>query len=305
MLREIRQQIIDQLWRDYCKSNHHVKQIDAVLHAKNIRRPILDHFAIIDLPGPHTGISELDRIFKAIGYVRHGTDYLPEKQNDFAWMAECDSHTKTASQVLPQVVTADFRLEEMPDNIRNIVLKYSRQASPSPAEKIEQLAARAAADDHQAAIQLFVLINQYLSGREWPLPTVKEFETVSEFNELIAWVLVFGRRPNHFTYSIHLMPEFTDLSSFHDFIVRDVGLPLNTDGGIIKGSRESGIEQGSTAGTPEHIQLADGYVELPMGFVEFVWRFAHKEQPVVWQDYFTGFVANHANRVIQSLYVND
>ncbi len=305
MLKEIRQQIIDQLWRDYCKSNNHVKQIDAVLQTKNIRRPVLDHFAIIDLPGPHTGISELDRIFKAIGYERHGKDYLPEKQNDFAWMAECSSYNTAAHAVLPQVVTADFRLDELPVNIRDIIVKYSRQAQPSPASKIEQLAERAAKHDHHATMNLFIAINHYLQGREWPLPTVKEFETVSEFNELIAWVLVFGRRPNHFTYSIHLMPEFSNLASFHDFIVNEVGLPLNTDGGIIKGGKESGIEQGSTAGTPEIVQLADGTIELPMGFVEFVWRFAKKEEPVWWQDYFTGFVANHANRVIQSLYVHD
>jgi hypothetical protein len=197
---------------------------------------------------------------------------------------------------------ADFRLDELPPPVRNIIFKYSSQAAASPAAQFETLANRDAQHDETAAQELLQLSAKYFSGRDWPLPTVAEFEIVREFNELIAWVLVFGRRPNHFTFSIHLMPEFDSLAVFHDFVEQVVGLPLNQDGGIIKGGAASGIEQGSTAGTPEIIQLADGSVELPMGFVEFVWRFRNKPQPVLWDDYFTGFVANHANRVIQSLY---
>ena len=305
MLKSIRQEIIATLWRDYHCSNDHVQRIEKSLHAKNIRLLPLDHLAIIDLPGPNTGISELSRIFTAIGYEYQGRDYLPEKQNDFSWMAECDSRGTLVAQVLPQIVVADFRLDELPIAVRDIISKYSGQAQPSPARDIEILAQRAASNDAEAAQQLLAAITAYLSERDWPLPTVKEFKTVREFNELIAWILVFGRRPNHFTLSIHLLPEFENLSRFHDFIEHDVGLMLNHDGGVIKGSKATGIEQGSTAGTPETVQLADGTVELPTGFVEFVWRFQHKTPPTVWEDYFTGFVGNHANRVIQSLYTND
>ncbi len=302
MLKEIRQKIIELLWHDYCRSTTHVKQIEAALLANHIAPPVLDHFAIIDLPGPHTGITELSHIFNSIGYEFQGKDYLPEKQNDFTWMAESDSSGTPAQTVLPQVVVADFRLEELPPEVRNIVTKYSSQAKPSPAATVATLAAQAKLNNQQAAEKLFALMTQYLSGREWPLPKVCEFETVREYNELLAWVLVFGRRPNHFTYSIHLMPAFSSLAHFHEFVQHDVGLHLNHDGGVIKGSCTHGIEQGSTAGTPQQVQLADGTVELPMGFVEFVWRFADKQNPQFWNDYFTGFVANHANRVIQSLY---
>lgn len=302
MLKTIRQQIISALWQDYRQSNDQMQRIENSLRAHNIRQPMLDHLAVIDLPGPHTGIRELSRIFTAIGFVLRGEDYLPEKQNDFAWLAEDDSIGAPVHDVLPQIVVADFRLEEMPQNVRDIIYKYSSQAQPSPADKIEALALRAAQNDIVAAEELLAVIKTYLSGREWPLPTVSEFETVRTFNELIAWVLVFGRKPNHFTLSIHLLPEFKDLASFHHFIETKAGLPLNQDGGVIKGNKTTGIEQGSTAGTPEKIILADGSVELPLGFVEFVWRFQNNQHPQLWNDYFTGFIANHANRVIQSLY---
>lgn len=305
MLKNVREQIITSLWNDYHQSNYHAQRITQFLQTKNIASPALDHLAVIDLPGPHTGISELSRIFSAIGYEIHGRDYLPEKQNDFAWMAANDSRGTLAAEALPQVVVADFRPDECPADVRDIILKYSRQAPPSPAAKIENLALRAAEGDAPSASALQQLMMSYLSGRDWPLPTVREFETVRAFNELIAWVLVFGRRPNHFTLSIHLLSAFEDLSRFHHFIEHDVGLPLNHDGGVIKGGSHTGIEQGSTAGTPEQIILADGTVELPLGFMEFVWRFQNKPQPALWDDYFTGFVANHANRVIQSLYAKD
>ena len=299
---QMRRNIIEHLWRNYSTSTAHVKKIEAKLTIKNISLPQLDHLAIIDLPGPHTGIPQLRNLFDAIGYVFQGADYLPDKQNDFTWMAAPESHGTPANQALPQVVIADFRLDELPSTVSDIVLKYSKQASALPIEKIKELAA---STDPEAATALLHLVTTYLSGRDWPLPTVKEFQIVRAHNELLAWVLIFGRRPNHFSYAIHLMPDFASLTDFHRFIETEVNLPLNQDGGAIKGSQATGIEQGSTAGTPENISLADGSIELPTGFIEFVWRYTDKKQPVLWNDYYTGFIASHANRVIQSLYVHD
>ncbi len=303
MIGKLRHDLIEILWRNYSTSTPHVKLIESCLQTNNIKLPTLDHLAIIDLPGARTGIRELQKIFNALGYTVKGKGYLPEKQNDFTWLAEHDSTDNAAADVLPQVVIADFRLEEMPVNVRDIICKYSDQAKPSPITEITRLLQQG--DHNDASSAILTLLTDYFAGRDWPLPTLAEFHAVRDFNELLAWVLVFGRKPNHFTYSIHLMPEFTSLTDFHRFVENEVGLPLNQDGGVIKGGRAQGIEQGSTAGTPEHVQLADGSAELPLGFVEFVWRYSEKAQPAMWNDYFTGFVANHANRVIQSLYTAD
>lgn len=302
MLDKTRQAIIHSLWQDYCKITPHVKHIALHLSKKNITMPPIDHLAIIDLPGPHTGIRELQNIFSHIGYTVQGADYLPDKQNDFAWLAANNTKGLPATAALPQVVVADFRLDELPREIRDIIFHYSSQAPASPLPTIATLARQMQEANLTAAQQLQQIFRHYLSGRDWPLPSLREFNTVNEFNELLAWVLVFGRRPNHFTYSIHLLPEFNSLQAFHEFICNETGLALNQDGGEIKGSRAVGIEQGSTAGTPETIALQDGTVQLPNGFVEFVWRYHQKDDPYFWEDYFTGFVATHANRVIQSLY---
>ncbi len=305
MLKSLRQTIIKKLWTSYCASSSQIQCIENALQ-KNVQSLIIDHFAIIDLPGPHTGIRQLSELFSAIGYEARGKDYLPEKQNDFLWMAEHDAANNDARLVLPQIVVADFRLDRLPPAIKNIIEKYSQQASRLPMEKImywlKQLP-----EQPQLATLLEQSILTYLNGRDWPLPTVNEFYTVHEFNELLAWVLVHGRKPNHFTLSIHLLDSFSNLSEFNQFIESELKLPLNHEGGIIKGGLDAGIAQSSTIGNMETIQLADGTIQLPGRFIEFVWRYPRNtcEKPILWNDFFTGFVAQHADNVIESLYVTE
>lgn len=305
MLKQARQLIVNNLWASYHSTSPQIKLIEDCLQKKGTASPVLDHFAIIDLPGPHTGITHLSSIFSSLGYEIRGRDYLADKQNDFVWMAEADSDNQAAASVLPQVVVADFRLQEMPPTVRSIIEKYSRFARPSPREEVGKLTERIVRGDASAMQPLGALLSDYFSGRDWPLPSVKEFHTVQEFNELLAWVLIFGRRPNHFTLSIHLLGSFADLSSFHTFIENDAQLALNSEGGVIKGDPLKGIAQSSTIGERQTIKIADGEITLPTEFVEFVWRYPHKEvsKPILWKDYFTGFVAQHADHVIESLYV--
>lgn len=303
MIKSFRQSLIESLWEIYCGSCSDMQTIRAALSKKGVHRLTLDHFAVIDLPGIYSGIPILHEIFSTLGFRERGKDYLAEKQNDFLWMAEEDCMNQPAEKVLPQVVIADFRLHEMPESISRIIEHYSHQTNFSAVDQIRNLLQRLTAGDETATLPCKKLLLQYLTGRDWPLPTVKEFQLVREFNELLAWVLVFGRRPNHFTLSVHLLEHFSDLEDFHRFIEEEAKLPLNVEGGAIKGSRQTGIAQGSTAGISQKVALRDGEIEIPNGFVEFVWRYPSGANQEKWGDYFTGFIATHADRVIESLYV--
>lgn len=305
MLKKIRTAVVEQLWHEYHSTTPHINDIKAKLADQGLTNYPLDHFAIIDLPGPHSGIPTLRSIFEMLGFKVRGKGYLASKQNDFVWLAAEDSETLKAHEALPQVVVADFRLEEMPDNISAIISKYSEQTNPFPIEELQTLIMLAEQEEEEAAASTAIrLVSKYLKGRDWPAPTIEEFKTVQAFNELLAWVLVFGRRPNHFTLSVHLLNTFQNLEAFHDFIENDVRLNLNYDGGVIKGGKHTGISQGSTTGIAKEVQLADGKVAIPTGFVEFVWRYPTNEnvKPSNWQDYYTDFIAQHANHVIESLY---
>ncbi|OGT64184.1 MAG: hypothetical protein A3J38_02275 [Gammaproteobacteria bacterium RIFCSPHIGHO2_12_FULL_45_9] len=303
MLKQIRREVVSALWNLYCERTPQMQGIAAGMKKRGVSELALDHFAVIDLPGPHSGLEVLQQLFSAIGYLAQGRDYLADKQNEFLWMTEVDCLDTPVREVLPQVVVADFRLEELPCEIRKIIEKYSRYVPASPLADIQRLTGQAFSGDVVAAEIIRDRLIAYLSARDWPLPSVNEFSTVHEFNELLAWVLVFGRQPNHFTISVHLLEGFAKLEQFSQFVGQELQFTLNQEGGVIKGGQGAGIAQGSTQGALQQVELADGVVQLPTGFVEFVWRYPRKQNPLLWQDFFTDFIAQHANRVIESLYV--
>lgn len=294
--------IVKQLWLQYQQRNQQINPILQALQQLGMTQYHLDHFAVIDLPGRCTGRAVLSQLFSLLGFVERGVGYLPEKVNDFTWLAERGADTLPATQVLPQVVVADFRLDELPPEVRNIIVYYADRAAAAPLAQLQTLLSQYA-QDKQAAIPIQQLVLRYFAGRDWPLPTCREFYTVHEYNELLAWVLVFGRLPNHFTLSVHLLNLFTNFREFCDFIEYHLGFKLNAEGGRIKGGKEKGIAQSSTLGQLREIALADGNVQLSTDFIEFVWRYplAQVAQPVLWRDYFTDFIAKHANHVIESL----
>jgi hypothetical protein len=306
MFKEIRNTLTQRLWQTYCNNTPHMQTIIDGLAKIGIHQYTLDHFAVIDLAGPHTGIPILSELFTSIGYIKGGNDYLPDKQNDFLWMYEDDSINNLASTVLPQVVTADFRLNAMPPAISLIIEKYAHLASQTTIPKLKALHQQILAGEAHAQALFISTLCDYFTGRDWPLPTVDEFHTVQRFNELLAWVLIFGRRPNHFTISVHLLDQFETLEKFNHFVEHDLSLQLNTEGGVIKGSAELGLQQSSTVGVTQTVKVADGEISLPTGFAEFIFRFPNKAcvtTPRLWQEYFTGFIAQNANHVIESLYM--
>lgn len=301
MLKKLRHDLTKHLWEGFIFNSPDVQKVNLALNNKNIYERPLDHFAIIDLPGPHSGIPTLQKIFEMLGYEMRGRDYLAEKQNDFLWLAAEDNHLRSAKEALPQVVVADFRMDALPPKIQTIVKKCAQHIKPFPLEKIEKLLQTEDADNIMACTKSIL---DYLTQRDWPLPTLNDYLTVKEFNPLLAWVLVFGRRPNHFTLSIHLLSQFNSLLEFNQFIEYEIGLALNNEGGKIKGGPHSGLAQGSTAGVATPIHLADGDIAMPIGFVEFVWRYPLSKSRVeatLWTDYYTGFIAQHADKIIESL----
>lgn len=302
LLKQIRTQLIQELWKNYRQSLSAAGTLVAALE-KRQEKILLDHLAIIDLPSQHSGMTTLTQIFASLGYIVQGCDYLPDKQNNFTWMAESDAINQPVATVLPQVVVADFRLNELPISIRKIIETYTSQIKESPLTDLQYLSGKAFLGDNTAANQLLQLLRHYFSSRQWPLPTIRDFQQVREANELLAWVLVFGHIPNHFTISTHLMPSFASFSQFVNFVEHEVKIPLNQQEGKIKGNSSAGIQQASSVGAIENIELADGKVFAPGRFIEFVWRYSCiRSQPLLWNDYFTGFISSHANRVIESLY---
>lgn len=266
------------------------------------QKPALDHFAIIDLTSGNSGIEALEAVFKCVGFSRVGAGYLPTKQNDFIWMTTDKSVKSAPNDALPQVVLADFRYEELSQDVQKILKKYSSYIKPINYEELQGVVSKAMADENdvEAAVDY---IEQILIRKDWPDPTLEEYLIVQKENPLIAWVLLFGRKVNHFGFGIYTIPDYKSLESFTHRLQKDLRLSINIQNGMIKGSPAMGIEQSSTMGDKIYANLGGKVIEVNDSFMEFVWRYPVRSRPKALGDYYHGFIPENANNVIESLTV--
>ena len=302
MINRVKSDVFSQLWEIFSSHVIEVSMIQNYIQRHFQEELIQDHFAIIDLPGPNTGMDTLTCLFSYLGYRVRGEDYLAEKQNNFRWLSEEVSSETLAIEASPQIVVADFRREDLPSKVLKIIDHYAGFAQALDNDQLKFLHGRTLQQDEKAADKLSELIINYLQFRHWPLPTLREYEIVKNQNELLAWVLVMGRQVNHFAWGIHLSKGFSQLKKFNQLLSSTLNISLNKKGGVIKGNINIGIEQTATQPTIKPVKLADGVIAIPDRFIEFVWRYPKKAgEPRLWHDYFTGFVAGNADRVVESL----
>ena len=298
----VRESVIQILWHGYYQYNISNKKIIDFLEKKHCPL-LLDHFAIIDLPSQSSGISVLNQIFSALHYLPQGWDYLPDKQNSFMWLAPIEAENQLAEKASPQIVLADFCLDAMEGYIVDILRAYICQIPPFPWKTFHQLCGAVYHDDYTASQALIKLITAYCQQREWQLPILKDYQIIKNYNELLAWVLIYGKCINHFGLNIQLSGRFESLENFNDLIQQELNIQLNNKNGrLIQGQANKAIAQSATQGDNVSIKLKDGDITLASPFMEFIWRAPLKINPVLWKDYFRSFIGVQADSVIESVY---
>lgn len=295
MKNSLQQALIKRLWDGYIVS---IPSFSTIF-PEDIQ-PSLDHFAIIDLQSEHFGISGMRLIFEKLGFKKAGCGYLPTKQNDFIWMTSDESYNATPQDSLPQVVLADFRHHELSEKAEAILNKYAAYASPIDHKKLDSVIEQAMRDTNKidAAVDY---IESILISRDWPEPSLEDYNVIKVENPLIAWVLLFGRKVNHFGFGIYTTGEYDSIYSFTRKLRDELGLPINIESGMIKGSQSTGIEQSSTMGDVIYEQIGGQTIQTHDSFMEFVWRHPLSAKPKFMRDYHNGFVAENANNIIESL----
>jgi hypothetical protein len=262
--------------------------------------PYLDHVAIIDLTSKYSGIEYLYKIFNKIGFKQQGSGYLPEKQNDFIWMAANGSDTIIAEEALSQIIIADFRYNEFSKTTQNTLQKYTKYATGINFSYMDYLIEQYKINRNPKEAGDYIY--NFLSSRQRPTPTVREFNIVREENQVAAWTLFFGRKANHFGFNINLLNRYKSLEDFNTYLKDDLNLTLNRDNGEIQGTAECGIQQSAMMGKSIKAQLSDGIIEINDSFMEFVWRYSSKKLPKYFSDYYTGFISSNADNIIKSIY---
>lgn len=136
-------------------------------------------------------------------------------------------------------------------------------------------------------------IGHFLSGhRPWPCH-FKEYQLLHQESEYAAWLYAFGFRANHITLNVNAMTRFKNLENLVDYL-KQLDIPLNHSGGIIKGVKEQGLKQASTLAFQTPCCFEESTQQMPGGYLEMAQRF--EIQGIIYQ----GFIPASADKIFES-----
>lgn len=252
----------ERLWDDYSKMTPNVSKISDLLEA---RGEVVenDHIAFRTLDLSPISISDLEPLLINLGYTPFD-DYAFEDKK-----LNARSYVQTG---WPRVFLSELRTADFPEWLPLFQSMVSGIKSGFGPEI-------------------------FWSGRLWGPITFKDFQTLSKASEYAAWFTALGLRPNHFTVSVNALKTFAGIQELSEW-VQGEGYPMNTAGGLIKGTPADFLEQSSTLADRIPIEFTDGFHDVPTCYYEFALRH------IVDNTLFDGFVTSSANRIFESTTTN-
>ena len=107
----------------------------------------------------------------------------------------------------------------------------------------------------------------------WRLPTLEDYERLAEESEYAAWVIYNRYYLNHFTISVHTLPQGYDTVADFNTFLKKHGFKLNDSGGEVKTSPDEKLLQSSTVAKMIEAEFTNGETkEISGSYVEFAER---------------------------------
>jgi len=249
-----------------------------------------DHIAFRSLDIPHLGIQSLERIFLHHGYVKRDFYDFEQKKLNAYWYAP-------PSEDLPRIFISELRVNELTTEAQDIIQYYTRDISSDPIDNLDLDNA-----DH---------VGHFFHQSLWDLPSKQDYIRLLKESEYAAWVIYNRYYLNHYTISIHELPEeYNTLEGFNTFIEK-TGISLNNSGGKIKSSGDGLLKQSSTIAkmisatfaNKENMLIAGSYVE----FAERLVLSKYKDLPksaIKYHHRRDGFESANADKIFESTYTN-
>jgi hypothetical protein len=252
-----------------------------------------DHVAFRTLGVPNLGLASFEKIFMHYGYEKRDPYFFAEKKLDAYWYSPPAS--KDGDQNLPRIFASELRVGDLSPEAQAIIRRYTDTVTSDPVDAIDL--------DNGAAVDAF--LHQPL----WHTPTVAEYQTLMAESEYAAWVIYNRYYLNHFTVSVHNLPDgYNGIDSFVAFL-QARGFRLNSSGGIIKVSPDGGLRQASTVAQMVDAEFANGETQRIAGsYVEFAERrvlpqFAHLPADQLGRQHRRdGFEAANADKIFESTF---
>lgn len=245
-----------------------------------------DHIAFRTMGVPHLGIASLEKIFLHLGYERRDPYNFPGKKLDAFWYSPPEPN-------YPRIFISELRVGELSDEAQRIIGSYTDEVKGDPVDAL----------DLDSAAE----IDDFLHKALWHLPTYADFEVLAQESEYAAWVIYNRYYLNHFTVSVHNLPEgYSTVDAFNSFL-ESRGFRLNDSGGKAKRSPDGLLIQSSTVAEMISATFAEGDAHQISGsYVEFAERRAlpgfEGQQGLSREQRREGFEAGNADKIFESTY---
>jgi hypothetical protein len=285
-------EVLTALFLPYKKSVTDVEKITKAMVAANIiadeNEIVNDHIAFRTLGVPNLGIASFEKIFLHYGYTKMDYYHFPEKKLDAYWYAP-------PSPEYPRIFISELRVEDLSVTAQRIISSYTNAIKSDPIDAIDL-------NDSKA-------VGAFFYRPLWKLPTLADFQQLSKESEYAAWVIYNRYYLNHYTISVHELPEpYNSLEAFNVFL-EDIGIVLNSSGGKIKTSKDGLLRQTSsvakmveaTFANNEKMKISGSYVEFAERSILPEYKSLAKEK-IQRKHRREGFEAANADKIFESTY---
>ena len=246
-----------------------------------------DHIAFRTMGVENLGITSLEKIFLHLGYKKMDRYHFPAKKLSAYWYAPPKPH-------FPRIFISQLMVDQLSDQNNAIIHSYTNEVTQDPVDLLNL--------DNPAEV------DDFLHKPLWRTPTWQDYQALSRESEYAAWVIYNRYYLNHFTISVHKLPDgFNTISQFNNFLEKN-GFKLNDSGGKIKTSRDGLLIQSSTVAEMIDAEFASSEGEEPVihkisgSYVEFAERRLLNPDGDMNGERRDGFEVGNADRIFESTY---
>ena len=188
------------------------------------------------------------------GYTRQDEYHFKKKKLRAYWYAPPKDSVN-----LPRVFISELNVADLSDTVQQIIKKYTKEVLEDPVTLLDLNDAKA--------------VDAFLHSPLWTTPTLADYQALQSESEYASWVIYNRYYLNHFTISVHTLPDpYNKLETFNEFLV-SIGVALNDAGGKIKISEDGYLRQSASVAeqitaqfpvddTYENCDIAGSYVEF-------------------------------------------
>ena len=285
-------QILDALFEVYSNRVPDVKKITKAMIEKGLvdsqEAIINDHIAFRTMGVKNLGIASFEKIFLVHGYKKRDAFHFQAKKLDANWYSP-------PTPDLPRVFISELKVELLSPKTQQIIKKYTDGVTQDPVDGLDL-------NDPKS-------VSPFFHTPLWELPTMEDYEALLAESEFAAWVIYNRYYLNHYTISVHDLPEaYCTLEPFNAFL-KSIGIKLNTSGREIKTSADGLLRQSSSVANQVKATFSGGKTKSIAGsYVEFAERsplpdFAHLSKSALKPEHRRdGFEVSNADRIFESTF---